>query len=52
MRATLGAPCDPLATAFENAAQAGLVIVASAGNDGDSGLQYPSFTTVGVTRKT
>jgi uncharacterized protein (TIGR03437 family) len=41
-----GAPCDPLAAAFEAAAQAGLVIVASAGNDGDSGLQYPSFTTV------
>jgi uncharacterized protein (TIGR03437 family) len=41
-----GTPCDALAAAFENAAQAGLVIVASAGNDGDSGLQYPSFTTI------
>ncbi len=30
-----GTPCDPMAAAFESAARAGLVIVASAGNDGD-----------------
>src|SRR5579883_1291080 len=30
-----GTPCDPVAAAFESAARAGLVIVASAGNDGD-----------------
>jgi minor extracellular serine protease Vpr len=40
------AACDPLATAFENAAKGGLVIAASAGNDGSSGLQYPSFASV------
>ena len=30
-----GQPCDPIATAYENAAKAGLVVVASAGNRGD-----------------
>ena len=40
-------PCDPLATAFENAAKSGVVIVASAGNDGESGwIQYPNFGSI------
>jgi minor extracellular serine protease Vpr len=39
-------PCDALAYAFENAAKAGIVIVASAGNDGDSGPKYPNLGTV------
>jgi uncharacterized protein (TIGR03437 family) len=35
---------DFLASAFEKAAQAGLVIAVSAGNDGGSGQQFPSPT--------
>ncbi len=41
-----GVPCDLLATACENAVQAGTVIVASAGNDGFFGIGYPSFNTI------
>jgi minor extracellular serine protease Vpr len=41
-----GVACDMLAVAFENAAKAGMVIVASAGNDGFFGLSYPSFNTI------
>src|ERR1051326_7014286 len=44
---TGNAPCDALATAFENAAKTGLVIVASAGNSGESGwIQYPNFGSI------
>jgi len=39
-------PCDPLAVAFENAAKTGIVIVASAGNDGYYGYNYPAFNTI------
>jgi len=42
-----GVPCDFVAWNFEKAAQAGMVITVSAGNDGDSGVrQYPSFTLI------
>ena len=41
-----GVPCDLLAQAFEKAAQAGMIVVASAGNDGYSGYNYPVFNTV------
>ncbi|MDE3167798.1 MAG: S8 family serine peptidase, partial [Acidobacteriota bacterium] len=41
-----GAPCDPLATAFENAVKAGLVVVAAAGNNGSDAASYPTFETI------
>lgn len=41
-----GVPCDPLATAFEAAVQAGIVIAASAGNGGTSDLMYPAFNSI------
>ena len=41
-----GAPCDPLATAFEAAAKAGLAIAVSAGNDGASDFMYPSYNSI------
>ncbi|MEN6605152.1 MAG: S8 family serine peptidase, partial [Bryobacteraceae bacterium] len=43
-----GVPCDLMAQAFENAAAKGLIIVAAAGNEGDSGdtSTYPTFGTV------
>ena len=49
-----GMACDALAQAFENAAQAGVVIVASAGNDGapgtiESPADAPSVIAVGAT---
>jgi len=49
-----GMACDPLAQAFENAAQTGIVIVASAGNDGapgtiESPADAPSVIAVGAT---
>jgi len=40
------APCDVRAMAVENAAKAGMLVVVSAGNDGDIGLKYPTLTTV------
>jgi minor extracellular serine protease Vpr len=40
-----GVACDPVATAFEAAAKAGMVVVAPAGNEGYSGTQYPNFPT-------
>ena len=42
------APCDALAAAFENAAKSGIVIAASAGNDGESGwiTNYPNLGSV------
>jgi uncharacterized protein (TIGR03437 family) len=41
-----GVPCDISAQAFENAAKAGLIIVAAGGNDGESGNFYPAFNTI------
>lgn len=46
------APCDPLALAFENAAHAGIVILAAAGNEGNGGnygtsTDYPTYNTIG-----
>ena len=41
-----GVPCDLVAQAFENAVRQGTVIVASAGNGGEDGVNYPSFSTV------
>lgn len=38
-----GVPCDLVAQAFENAVQAGTIIVAAAGNEGDTGRFYPTF---------
>jgi len=49
----VGVPCDPLATAFENAAQTGVIITVSVGNDGAPGSiespgDAPSVITVGA----
>jgi minor extracellular serine protease Vpr len=41
-----GTPCDATGMAFENAALAGTVIVASAGNQGYAGYNYPNFNTI------
>ena len=42
-----GTPCDPLATAFEAAAHAGMSIAVSAGNNGENGfLVYPAFNSI------
>ncbi len=46
------APCDPLALAFENAAAAGHIILAAAGNEGNGGnygtaTSYPTYNTIG-----
>ncbi|MEI6171658.1 MAG: ATP-binding cassette domain-containing protein [bacterium] len=41
-----GVPCDLLAQAFENAVAKGMIIVASAGNDADTGAKYPAFGTI------
>jgi uncharacterized protein (TIGR03437 family) len=41
-----GVPCDLMALAFENAAAKGMIIVASAGNEGDTGADYPAFGTI------
>lgn len=41
-----GKPCDPVAQAFETAAEAGLVIAAAAGNGGLIGINYPTFNTI------
>ncbi len=39
-------PCDVRAMAVENAVKAGMVVVVSAGNDGDVGLKFPTLTTI------
>ena len=39
-------PCDWRASAIEAAAQRGLTIVVSAGNDGDFATQYPAYNSV------
>jgi minor extracellular serine protease Vpr len=49
-----GVPCDPVAMAFENAAEAGTIITVSAGNDGAPGTiespgDAPSVITLGAT---
>ena len=45
-----GVPCDPLAAAFEAAAQAGLVITVAVGDSGDAaysaGEYYPNFNSI------
>ena len=41
-----GTPCDPLATAYENAVKAGVVVVAAAGNSGYDGIHFPTFGTI------
>jgi len=41
-----GVPCDPLAMAFEKAAQAGMVIVVSAGNGGQNAYNYPTYNSI------
>jgi len=42
---TGNAACDPLATAYENAVKAGMVVVVAAGNAGYDGSQYPDAPT-------
>ena len=46
--ASNGVPCDPLATAVNNAVQAGMLVVIAAGNDGDgaSSLNQPTSPTL------
>lgn len=41
-----GAICDPLASSLETAAEAGMIIIVAAGNDGELGVNYPSFNTI------
>src|ERR1035438_535341 len=41
-----GVPCDPLATAFEAAANAGMLITVSAGNFGQQAQYYPYFNSI------
>jgi minor extracellular serine protease Vpr len=41
-----GVPCDLMAQAFENAVTKGMIIVAAAGNEGDTGANYPAFGTI------
>ncbi len=41
-----GTPCDSVATAFEHAAQNGLVIAAAGGNEGYNGYYYPLYNSV------
>ena len=41
-----GIPCDLLAQTFDTAVRNGLVIVVSAGNEGDTGQQTPTLATV------
>lgn len=41
-----GVACDPLASALENAAQSGMIVVVAAGNNGLDGANYPSFNTI------
>jgi minor extracellular serine protease Vpr len=41
-----GVACDPLASALETAAKAGMIIIVAAGNDGQDGVNYPSFNTI------
>jgi uncharacterized protein (TIGR03437 family) len=43
--APAGTPCDPLATAFENAAKT-VVIAVAAGNSGGDGYYYPTFNSI------
>jgi minor extracellular serine protease Vpr len=42
----VGVPCDVAASAFEAAAQKGLIIVAAAGNSGEDGFNYPTFNSI------
>ena len=39
-------PCDPQADAVENAIRMGLTVVVSAGNDADTGYQFPAFGSI------
>jgi uncharacterized protein (TIGR03437 family) len=41
-----GVACDLVAQAFENAARAGVVIVAAAGNDGLDAKSYPNYSSI------
>lgn len=41
-----GVPCDLVATAFETAARAGVIIVAAAGNEENAGTNNPSYGTI------
>ncbi len=41
-----GVPCDLVAVTFENSVKAGMVVVASAGNSGEDGLNFPTFGSV------
>lgn len=41
-----GVPCDVRAMAVENAVKAGMLVIASAGNDGDFALKYPALGSI------
>ncbi len=41
-----GVACDLLATALEAAAEGGMIIVVAAGNDGELGVNYPTFNSI------
>jgi minor extracellular serine protease Vpr len=41
-----GVTCDLSASAFEAASKAGLIIVAAAGNEGEDGVNYPTFNSI------
>ncbi|MCC7153465.1 MAG: S8 family serine peptidase [Bryobacterales bacterium] len=39
-------PCDPWTAAIRNAVSKGMVVVAAAGNDGDSGVTIPAYNSI------
>jgi minor extracellular serine protease Vpr len=43
---SVGTPCDPLASSLEAAAESGMIIVVAAGNDGQEGVNYPTFNSI------
>ena len=45
--ALTNAASDPTATAFENAAKGGAIVLVAAGNSGEDAANYPSFNTIG-----
>ena len=41
-----GVACDPVARAFEDVTQKGMIVVAAAGNEGEDGNRYPTFGSI------
>ena len=41
-----GVACDPLASALQTASQSGMIVVVAAGNNGELGVNYPTFNSI------